>query len=145
MAEITLSVEVDAPPQVVWDALVDWDRQGEWMLLTEVRGGHGEGEKIEAYTGKRPLGFLDSMTITDWQPRHRCEVLHTGRVVRGSAAFDIEALPGDRSRFIWTEWLVLPFGVAGELGFRLVRPVVVAGILHSLRAFARWAPTRASS
>lgn len=142
MAEITLSVDVDAAPAVVWDALVDWDRQGEWMLLTKVSGGHGKGEAIEAYTGKRPLGFLDTMTITDWQPGRRCEVLHTGRVVKGTAAFEIEPLPGDRARFVWTEWLVLPLGPVGEWGFRLVRPVFVAGIRHSLRKFARWAPTR---
>lgn len=145
MAEITLSVEVDAPPQVVWDALVDWDRQGEWMLLTQVRGGHGNGETIEAYTGWRPVGFVDTMKITDWQPPRRCEVVHTGRVVRGSAAFEIEPLPGGRSRFVWTEWLVLPLGLAGELGFRLVRPAFVAGIRHSLRKFALWAPARVAA
>lgn len=144
MPEITRSVEVDAPPQAVWDALVDWDRQGEWMLLTEVSGGHGPGAKLEAYTGRRPLGFLDRMTITDWQPLRRAEVLHTGRLVRGSAAFEIEELPGDRTRFIWSEWVVLPLGVVGEVGFRLLRPVIEAGIAHSLRAFARWAPSHAA-
>ena len=142
MPEITLSVDVDATPQVVWDAMVDWDRQGEWMVLTSVTGGHGSGATIEAYTGKAPLGFLDTMTITDWQPPRRCEVLHTGRVVRGSAAFETEELPGGRTRFLWTEWLVLPFGLLGEVAFALVRPVFVAGIRVSLRRFARWAPTR---
>jgi carbon monoxide dehydrogenase subunit G len=142
MPELSLSVEVDAPPQAVWDALIDWDRQGEWMLLTAVHGGHGNGATIEAYTGRRPIGFVDSMTITDWQPPRRCEVVHTGRVVRGSAAFEIEPLPHERSRFIWTEWLVLPYGVVGEIAFRLLRPAFTAGIRHSLRTFASWAPTR---
>jgi uncharacterized protein YndB with AHSA1/START domain len=140
MPEITLSVDVDAPPQAVWDALVDWDRQGEWMFMTEAHGGHGRGEQLTAYTGRRPLGFLDTMTITDWQPLRRAEVLHTGKVVRGSAAFEIEELPGGRTRFIWTEWLVLPLGLVGEIGFRVARPVVVAAIAHSLRKFAAWAP-----
>jgi hypothetical protein len=69
-------------------------------------------------------------------------VLHTGRVVRGTAAFETEELPGGRTRFLWTEWLVLPFGLLGEVAFALVRPVFVAGIRVSLRRFARWAPTR---
>jgi uncharacterized protein YndB with AHSA1/START domain len=142
MPEITLHVDVDAPPKDVWDAMVDWDRQGEWMVLTSVTGGHGAGATIEAFTGKSPLGFLDTMTITDWQPPRRCEVLHTGRVVRGSAAFETEELPGGRTRFVWTEWLVLPLGLIGELAFALVRPVFVAGIRVSLRRFARWVPTR---
>ncbi|MDQ1710406.1 MAG: hypothetical protein QOG49_1791, partial [Frankiaceae bacterium] len=119
-------------------------RQREWMFMTEVRGGQGRGAKIEAYTGKRPLGFLDLMTITDWQPLRRAEVLHTGKVLRGSAAFEIEELPGDRTRFVWTEWLVLPLGVVGEIGFRLARPFVVAGIARSLRTFAAWAPAHAA-
>ncbi|MEO6714974.1 MAG: SRPBCC family protein [Mycobacteriales bacterium] len=143
MPELTMTVDIDAPRDRVWNALVDWDRQGEWMLLTEVRGGHGAGEKLEAYTGKRPLGFLDTMTITDWQPLRRAEVLHTGRLVRGSAAFELEELPDGRTRFIWSEWLILPLGIVGELGFRIVRPLFVAGIAYSLRKFARWAPGHA--
>ena len=142
MPEVTLSVEVDAPPEAVWAALVDWERQGEWMLMTRVRGGHGPGASVEAFTGLGRLGFLDSMTITDWQPPVRCEVLHTGRVVRGSAAFEVEPLPGGRSRFVWTEWLVLPLGLVGWLGFTLLRPLIVAGVRFSLRRFARWVPTR---
>jgi uncharacterized protein YndB with AHSA1/START domain len=142
MAEITLSVEVDAPPEAVWDALVDWDRQGEWMLLTRVRGGYGPGADVEAFTGVGPVGFLDRMTITDWRPPLRCQVRHTGRVVRGAAAFEVEPMAGGRSRFVWTEWLVLPLGLVGRVGFALLRPLVVAGIHYSLRRFARWVPSR---
>jgi uncharacterized protein YndB with AHSA1/START domain len=142
MPEITLSVDVDAPPDAVWAAVVDWDRQSEWMLLTRVSGGHGPGAAVEAFTGIGPIGFLDTMTITDWRPPLRCEVRHTGRVVRGSAAFEVEPLPGGRSRFVWSEWLVLPLGLVGRFGFALLRPLVVAGINYSLRRFARWVPTR---
>jgi hypothetical protein len=142
VAEISLAVEIDATPETVWDALVDWSRQGEWMLLTRVSGGEGLGAGIEAFTGIGPVGFLDTMIVSQWQPPVRCVVVHTGRVVRGSAAFEVEPLPGGRSRFVWSEWLVLPFGVYGELAFRIVRPVVVAGIRYSLTRFVTWAPTR---
>jgi uncharacterized protein YndB with AHSA1/START domain len=142
MPEITLSVDVDAPPEAVWAAVVDWERQREWMLLTRVSGGHGPGAPVEAFTGIGPVGFLDTMTITDWRPPLRCEVRHTGRVVRGSAAFEVEPLPGGRARFVWSEWLILPLGAVGQLGFAVLRPIVVAGIRYSLRRFARWVPTR---
>lgn len=144
MPEITLSVDVDAPPEAVWAAVIDWDRQGEWMLLTRVRGGHGLGATVEAFTGVGRVGFLDPMTITHWRPPLRCEVRHRGRVVRGSAAFEVEPLPDGRSRFVWSEWLLLPLGAVGRLGFALLRPLVVAGIRYSLRRFARWVPTRAA-
>jgi hypothetical protein len=143
MAEISLSVDVDAAPAAVWAAMVDWDRQGEWMMLTHVSGSHGVGAPVSARTGIGRAGFVDSMTITDWQPPHRCAVVHTGKVVRGTAAFEVEPLPGGRSRFVWSEWVLLPLGVVGRIGFRLVRPLVVAGLRHSLRKFARWAPARA--
>ena len=37
MPELIEQVDVDAPPEQVWAALVDWDRQGEWIALTDVR------------------------------------------------------------------------------------------------------------
>ena len=144
MPEISLSVDVAAPPDRVWAAMVDWERQGEWMLGTTVRGtvngGHGTGAELEAWTGLGPVGFLDTMVITAWDPPYRCVVRHTGRVVRGAAAFEVEPA-GAGSRFVWTEWLELPWGRLGELGFVLVRPLVVAGIRYSLRRFATWAAT----
>lgn len=146
MTEVVLSVDVDAAPERVFAALVDWDRQGEWMLGTAVRGtaqdGKGVGGGISARTGLGPVGFLDTMVITVWEPPSRCEVRHTGRLVRGTGAFVVEPLPGGRSRFLWSEQLDLPLGRLGELGFRVLRPVFEAGVRLSLRRFARWAPTR---
>lgn len=146
MAEISLSVDVDLSPEDAWAAVTDWDRQGEWMVLTRVHGTHLDGRapggQLEAFTGVGRLGFLDPMVVTTWQPPHRCVVRHTGRVVRGSAAFEIEALPDGRSRFVWSEWLVLPLGVLGEIGFRLLRPLFVAPLRRSLANFAHWAPSR---
>lgn len=142
MAEVTLSVDVDASPEEVWAAAVDWERQSEWMVGTTVRGGHGEGARLVAFTGWRGYGFHDPMTITTWDPPRRCVVRHRGSVVRGSAAFEVLPLDGGRARFVWSEWLVLPFGLLGELGFLLVRPLVLAPLRRSLRDFAGWVSTR---
>lgn len=145
-AEIELSVEVAAPVERTWDALTDWDRQGEWMLGTTVRGtalsGVGVGGGIEAFTGVGRLGFLDTMEITAWDPPYRCEVLHTGRFVRGTGAFEVVDLGQGRSAFVWRESLDLPLGAVGRLGWPLVRPAFVAGVRRSLARFARWVPER---
>ena len=135
---LELTVDVDAPAQQTWDAVVDWDRQGDWMLGTTVRGGHGLGARVEAYTGRRPLGFLDTMEITLWQPPRACHVVHTGRVVRGTGAFEVEARGAARSRFLWREDLDLPLGLLGRLGWPLVRPAFAFGVQLSLRRFGRW-------
>jgi hypothetical protein len=68
------------------------------------------------------------MTITSWEARAdgggRCEVLHTGRVVRGEGEFEVVAEGEGRSRFIWSELAVVPFGRVGAAGFRAARPAV---------------------
>jgi Polyketide cyclase / dehydrase and lipid transport len=141
-AELILDVEVDAPPEAVWAAVVDWDAQGDWMLGTKVRGtvqdGVGVGGGIEAFTGVGRVGFLDTMVITSWDPPHRCDVEHTGRLIRGSGVFEVLSLPGGtRSRFVWTERVDLPLGWAGRLGWPLVRPLVAGGVRLSLKRLAR--------
>ena len=146
MAEVVASVEVDASPEQVWAAVTDWDRHGRWMLFTTVRrlehSGEGVGGRICARTGLGPFGVQDPMTITVWRPPYRCENRHDGMVIRGVGAFDVEPLPEGRSRFTWSEWLDLPFGRAGEVGFLLVRPFFAAFLSVCLHRLARWAPTR---
>lgn len=143
MAEIVASVDVNAPVEAVWAAVTDWERQSEWITATVVRATHqqgrGVGGRIEAFTGFGGLvGFRDPMEITAWDPPRRCLVRHTGRLVRGAAVFEVEALPHGRARFLWAEWLDLPLGLLGAVGFAVVRPAAVAGIRISLRRFARW-------
>ena len=145
MAELSLAVDVDAPPEAVWDAAVDWDRQHEWMVGTTVRGGHGLGARLTAFTGWQGIGFTDPMTITAWDPPRRCVVRHDGRVVRGTAAFEVVALDGGRARFVWTEWLVLPFGVLGELGWLLVKPFVLRPLRRSMDQFSAFATGSAAA
>jgi hypothetical protein len=51
---------------------------------------------------------------------------------------EVVALPGGRSRFVWSEELDLPLGVVGRFGWPVARPLFLAGVRRSLRAFARW-------
>jgi uncharacterized protein YndB with AHSA1/START domain len=138
---LTVGVDVDAPAQRVWDALVDWESQGEWMLGTQVRAtaqdGRGVGGRISARTAVGPVGFTDPMTIVEWDPPRLCTVRHDGRVVRGAGIFRVIDLGGGRSHFLWTEELDLPFGALGRVGWVLARPVARAGVVLSLRRFAR--------
>jgi uncharacterized protein YndB with AHSA1/START domain len=146
VAEVVLSVDVDASPEAVFAALADWSSQGEWMLGTrvwqETPGPTGAGTRLAAFTGVGRLGFLDTMQVTAWDPPRRCLVRHDGSVVRGAGAFEVEPLPDGRSRFHWSEWLDLPLGRLGELGWLVTAPAFVAGVRLSLRRFARWVEAR---
>lgn len=146
-AHVSLDVVIRASTQTVFDALTDWPAQGEWMLGTrvEVRRGDGRsvGSEIAAWTGAGPLGFWDTMVITRWDPPNLVDVVHTGRVVRGTGTMEVFALPqlpdqpGERSRFVWSEDLDLPLGLLGRLGWPIARPAFLAGVQASLRAFGR--------
>ena len=141
--QLRLEVDVAAPVERTWAALTDWARQGEWMLATTVRptagGGRGVGGGIEATTGVGRVGVVDRMEITGWDPPHGAYVKHLGRLVRGSAAFEVRPRPGG-STFVWTEDLDLPLGAAGRVGFRLACPLIAYGLRLSLVRLAAWAP-----
>jgi carbon monoxide dehydrogenase subunit G len=136
--EITARIQVPVPQETAWRAVVDWPSQGEWMLVTRVHGDHGQGARVVARTGIGPVGFTDTMVITEWEPPRLCVVRHTGRVVRGTGVFEVVPA-GSGSEFSWTERLDLPLGVAGRWGWRLARPLAQRGMNLSLRRFARFA------
>ena len=131
-ALIRREVALDVPADVAWDYVTDWPRQGEWVPHTRVEHvdpadpAVGLGGRLRAWTGLGPVGFWDPMTITSWERRTdgggRCEVLHTGKVVRGEGEFEVTADGAGRSRFLWSERAVVPFGALGSWGFRLLRP-----------------------
>lgn len=140
-ATLVLSVDVNADAARTWAAAVDWDNQSAWMLGTTVRAtardGVGVDGEIEAITGWGRFGVKDTMRITGWDPPRVCDVVHTGRVVRGTGRFAVEDR-GATSTFHWREDLDLPLGVLGRVGWLVVRPLFRFGVQLSLNRFAKW-------
>jgi carbon monoxide dehydrogenase subunit G len=144
--EVTARTRVRATPERVWQVAMDWSRQGEWIPATKVRGGIGVGSQVVARTGVGPVGFTDTMIITEWDPPRRCVVRHTGKVVRGHGIFEV--IPhGELTEFRWTEVVELPVpavlqrGPAGRaaqlLGQRAVVPLTRRSLQYALARFAR--------
>jgi len=140
---MSISVRVRAGADEVWAALTDWESQSSWITATKVRtvdgDGRGVGGRIEAFTGFGPLGFLDTMVVTEWEPPKRCVVRHTGSVVRGTGAFEVteDASVSRGSTLTWYEDLEIPGGALGALGYAVARPVVEYLVSRSLQRFAR--------
>lgn len=123
MPELSVAVDIAVPAQKAWAAIADWESQGAWMVATTVRGrADGVGEKLESWTGIGPVGFLDTMTITEWDPPRSCTVRHTGHVVRGTGGFEVAALGTGGCRVTWWERMDLPFGVLGKIGWLALGP-----------------------
>ncbi|MGW4425509.1 SRPBCC family protein [Streptosporangium sp. NPDC004631] len=139
-SRITVSVDTAARPGRVFSVLTDWPRHDEWMVLTRARvtagDGRGVGSRLAAFTGLGPVGFLDTMEITEWDPPRSVAVRHTGRLVRGTGVFRVLPREDGGSTIVWEEELDLPFGPVGRLGWPLVRPVNAALFRLSLRRLA---------
>jgi len=133
---IAISLKIDAPIQKVWDSLAQWEKQGEWMLQTKVwvtsEITEGVGTSINAFTGIGPLGVLDSMTVTAWQPPHTCDVLHTGKIIKGTGRFHLRELNAQTTIFDWSEEVLAPRAL-----FLLIAPGLYLGVRISLSALRR--------
>lgn len=149
VATLASGIAVPASPEQVWERLVTWERQGEWIVATAVRATterrSGLGTGIVARTGAGPVALADPMVVTVWEPPRRCEMVHLGPVLRGDGGFWLQPLHDDPSRpltrLTWWERIQLPSGALlgrlSRVGWLAARPVVTLGLDRSLRRFAR--------
>ena len=95
----------------------------------------GVGTSISAFTGPlyksypkfSILGLLDTMVVTSWQPPERCEVLHTGKILKGSGAFELLEISPALTRFNWSEDIE-----CSRLKFFAIYPIMWLGVRISL-------------
>ncbi len=141
---LAVDLPIAAPASKVWDAIADWQGQSKWMLQTKVfltsKESAGVGVTIEAFTG--PLyrfyprfawcGVLDLMRVTKWEPPVRCDVIHYGKIIKGTGSFEVEAVGAQSAIFHWSEEIEAP-----RLVFLLVKPFILAGVKISLARFRR--------
>jgi carbon monoxide dehydrogenase subunit G len=142
--EVSVHTRIAAPAERVWDFVTDWERQGDWVPATTVRILHGDGRSVGsrllAFTGFFDIGFADPMEIVEWDPPRRCVVRHTGRLLRGTGEFAVEA-HGEASAFVWSERLEPPLGLVGRFGLTLLAPAVRLGLSRAgdkLAAECEW-------
>jgi len=146
-AEFSVTVDIAADPEAVWDTVTEWEQQSAWMPATSVRRLPGPigavGERFVARTGFGRIAFDDPITVTAWDRPRRCEVLHTGRVVRGVGAFYVEPA-GQGSRFTWWERIMVPGGPLAPLLWRVGHPLTRAGFAWALRRLKRQVEAQAA-
>lgn len=140
----------DAPRDVVWDVLTQWERQPEWMLdaksvevLTPER--EGVGVTIRCPTNLMGVTVEDVMRVTAWRDREELEVTHLGRVITGTGAFLLSDAPDGGTRIAWWEEVDPPLGAFGEWGATtFVLPVLKRIFGRSLSRLARLAEEEAT-
>jgi hypothetical protein len=141
---IALSITLPCNAQRAWNEITDWKKQGTWMLQTSVwltsEIEEGPGTEIAAFTGPlykffprfKFLGVLDTMVVSNWQPPYLCEVLHTGKIIKGTGRFEVVEKNETHTQFNWSEIIWAP-----RVLFLIVKPALYVGVWISLRRFAR--------
>ncbi len=151
MPAIVVRRSVDAPTDAVWATLTDFADYGRWIPLTTmavdappVRVGWG----FAGRTGLGPVGFVDSMLLTRWQPPGldgggRFSIRKTGRLLAGWADITLEANGDRHADVVWREEIVVRPEVLGRRIAPLVDPVVAdlfGGVVDRMLAAARPGP-----
>ena len=137
----TLRITINLPcsQERAWAAIADWESQGNWMLQTKVwvtsQIREGVGTSISAFTGPlykfypkfSSLGLLDTMVVTKWQPPEICDVVHTGKVLKGTGSFALSPINSTSTKFNWSETIE-----CSRLKFLVIAPFLWVGVRISL-------------
>lgn len=132
MSRITVSVDLDASVQRVWDVVEPVERHVDWMadavaIRFKTDQTRGVGTEFFCDTKVGPIKLVDEMTITAWEPGKTMGVRHTG-VVTGTGEFTLHALDEHRTRFTWSEELVFPWWLGGPIGAFVGGQIVMKAI-----------------
>lgn len=120
MVAITVEIELDATPEVVWSDVrniashVEWMHDAESIWFTSMDR-EGVGTTFECETKVGPIHLTDVMEITEWVDGETMGVRHSG-VVTGVGAFSLSPASGDRTLFRWAEELTFPWWLGGPVG-----------------------------
>ena len=137
----TLRIKISLPcsQERAWQAIANWEAQGDWMLQTKVWVTsdirEGLGTSISAFTGPlyklypkfSHLGLLDTMVVTKWQPPAICDVVHTGKILKGSGSFLLTPISDSKTSFDWSETIE-----CSRIKFLLIAPFLWVGVRISL-------------
>ena len=138
--EVTASVIVEAPADVVFTALTAWERQSGWIPFTKVRiveGDGGEGSSIEAVTQLGPAVLRDEKRVVKVDPPYEVRVVHYGRVLRGPGVMRCTPMGDKRTQVVWHDWFHLPGGNAGKIAWPVLWPGSKLSLTGALRRFAK--------
>jgi uncharacterized protein YndB with AHSA1/START domain len=135
MSAVTVSVEVDAPAERVWEAISDprnlprWDRH-----IAHVEGAPATGlrEGTRYVTEMRFVGVRAKIRVQvlEWKPPHRATFRLRG-VLAGTVTSTVEPLGPDRSRLEHVVDYRFKGGPIGALAARSLR--MVGGARYALR------------
>ena len=140
MAELVVTQDVNAPAERVWSRSSTGTCTTSWMLLTRASGGaRRSASRSRRSPASGGSASSTTMTITGLGAAAPRVVRHTGRVVRGTGAFEVrEPRPQRSHASSGRSGSTCRSASLGRAGWPLVRPLLRAGVSFSLRRLARY-------
>ncbi|MAT62881.1 MAG: SRPBCC family protein [Actinomycetota bacterium] len=125
---IRIVQEIEAPPEVVWNAISNIQTHVNWMAdASKIRitseQTQGVGTTFDCDTKVGPLRTTDKMQVTDWVPNQILSISHKG-LVEGKGSFILEKPSEGRTLFVWEENLDFPIFLGGKITEFIAKPVL---------------------
>ncbi len=141
-ARVSASVDIRAAPEDAFAAMADPLAQEKWIFATTMYAVESSasppqvGSRLAAFTGFFGVGFLDTMTVTEYDPPRRWVTDKDGALLNGVGIMQVDPTPAG-CRVTWTNELELPFGIVGRLGWPVARPLARLALTAALRRMGR--------
>lgn len=124
MSEVIVSIDIDAPPGVVFDTMLDPHRLHEWVtihreLLQSDPGPPAAGMRMQNKLCLRGATFKVEWELTDCDRPHHARWTGRGPArSRAETEYRLQALDGGRTRFSYRNAFTAPFGPLGAVASR---------------------------
>jgi uncharacterized protein YndB with AHSA1/START domain len=124
VSEVIVSVDIDVPPEVVFDTMLDPRRLHEWVtihreLLQADDGAPAAGMRMQNRLCLRGATFKVDWVLTDCdRPRHAMWKGKGPARSRAETEYRLQELDGGGTRFTYRNAFTAPFGPLGAVASR---------------------------
>jgi uncharacterized protein YndB with AHSA1/START domain len=126
MSEVRATIDIDAPVQDVWDAVMDPDRLGDWVTIHRAVNAVSHrplrsGSRIEQTLRIHGVSFHVNWTLSDVTPPHRADWVGRGPAgSRASIRYRLSGEDGGPTTFEYTNDFWAPGGRLGVIASRVM-------------------------
>ena len=127
MTEVHAAIEIDAPPEQIWDVIMDPRRYGDWVTIHRKLGRFDDGPLREGFRVEQTLCLHHANFKVKWaldEVRAPLHAVWEGKGPAGSYARIVDELTpldgGTRTRFDYRNEYSQPGGFVGRMASRVL-------------------------